>query len=89
MELGHECGFQVLFSPEEKVIAGRTRPEYLEAIQDQYCPAGVVDKEWAVCGVTCLPDFVCLPPHGVLITGTVVDGREVGVEVPQVIVRSS
>jgi len=48
----------------------------------------VVDQEWSVCGVLCLPDFVCLPPDGVLITGRVVDGREVGVEVPEVVVRS-
>lgn len=88
MELGRECGFQVLFSPEEKVIAGRTRAEILGRIQEQYCPSTVVDQEWAVCGVLCLPDFVCLPPDGVLITGKVVDGREVGVKVPEVVVRS-
>ncbi len=88
MELGKECGFQVFFSPEEKVIAGRTRAEYIEAIQEQYCPSHVVDKDWAVCGVLCLPDFVCLPPDGVLLTGKVMDGRDVGVDVPQVTVRS-
>ncbi len=88
MELGYECGFQVIFSPEEKVIAGRTRSEYLEAVQDNYCTASVVDQDWASCGVLCLPDFVCLPPDGILITGKVVDGREVGVEVPEVVVRS-
>ena len=88
MELGHECGFQVLFSPDERVISGRTRPEYLQATQDAYCPSSVVDQEWASCGILCLPDFVCLPPDGVLITGKVVDGREVGVEVPEVVVRS-
>ena len=88
MELGYECGFQVLFSPEERVIAGRTRSEYLQAIQDGYCTSAVVDQDWASCGVLCLPDFVCLPADGVLITGKVVDGREVGVQVPEVVVRS-
>lgn len=88
MELGYECGFQVLFAPEERVISGRTRPEYLEAIQDNYCTAAIVDQDWASCGILCLPDFVCMPPDGVLITGKVVDGREVGVEVPEVGVRS-
>jgi hypothetical protein len=87
MQLGSECGFAVFFSPEEQVIAGRTRPEYLVALQDNYCPDSVVDKEWAVSGVLCLPDFVCLPPDGMLLTGKVMDGRSVGVEVPQIILR--
>jgi len=36
----------------------------------------------------CVPDFVVLPPDGVLFTGTVMDGRMVGVDVPQMVVRS-
>jgi hypothetical protein len=88
MELAYECGFVVLFSPEEKIIAGRTRPETIETLQQMYCPSSVVDQDWAAAGVLCLPDFVVLPRDGVLITGKVIDGREVGVDVPELVVRS-
>jgi len=88
MELAYECGFVVLFSPEEKIIAGRTRPETIESLQQMYCPSSVVDQDWAAAGVLCLPDFVVLPRDGVLITGKVIDGREVGVDVPELVVRS-
>lgn len=88
MVLGHECSFNVFFSPERMVIAGRTDQGDLETMQEGYCPDTVVDKEWAVSGVLCLPDFVCLPPDGMLFTGKVMDGRSVGVEVPQIVIRS-
>lgn len=88
MVLGKECGLTVLFSPENAVIAGRTTPSDMDALQENYTPASVVDKEWAIAGMLCLPDFVCLPPDGMLFTGNVMDGRSVGVEVPQIIIRS-
>lgn len=88
MQLAYECGFVVFFSPEEKVIAGRTRAETIAAIQEMYCPSSVVDQDWAAAGVLCLPDFVVIPRDGVLITGRVIDGREVGVDVPELVVRS-
>jgi hypothetical protein len=88
MQLGKECGFSVFFSPEERIISGRTKPEYLAALQEDYCPTTLVDKEWAVSGVMCTPDFVCLPPDGILYTGTVMDGRSVAVGVPEIVLRS-
>ena len=89
MQLGKECGFAVMFSPERQIIAGRTDAVDIEALQEGYCPDVVVDKPWAVAGVLCLPDFVVLPPDGMMFTGKVMDGRSVGVEVPQIVVRSS
>lgn len=88
LQLAYECGFVVFFSPEEKVIAGRTRAETIAAIQEMYCPSSVVDQDWAAAGVLCLPDFVVIPRDGVLITGKVMDGREVGVDVPELVVRA-
>ncbi len=88
MQLGQECGFGVFFSPEKQVIAGRTDSTDIEILQEAYCPDTVVDKPWAVSGVMCLPDFVVLPPDGMMFTGKVMDGRSVGVEVPQIVVRS-
>jgi hypothetical protein len=88
MQLGEECGFAVFFSPENKVIAGRVTTSDLELMQDNYCPDTVVEQPWAVSGVMCMPDFVCLPPDGMLFTGTVMDGRSVGVEVPEIVIRS-
>ncbi len=88
MELGYECGFQVLFSPEERLISGRAKKVVVEGVQNDYCVDDVVGQSWAVSGILCAPDFLCLPPDGVLITGKVADGREVAVEVPPVAVRA-
>ncbi|GBC93879.1 hypothetical protein HRbin15_02381 [bacterium HR15] len=88
LQLAYDCGFVVFFSPEERVISGRTRAETVTALQEMYCPAGVVEQDWAAAGILCLPDFVVLPRDGVLITGKVIDGREVGVDVPELVVRS-
>jgi len=89
MQLGHKCGFSVFFSPENLVIAGRVDAGDMQVLQENYTPGTVVDKEWAVSGVLCLPDFVCLPPDGMMFTGKVMDGRPIGIDVPQVVVRSS
>ncbi len=89
MQLGKECGFSVFFSPERQIIAGRTDAVVVEALQEGYCPDTVVDKPWAVAGMLCLPDFVVLPPDGMMFTGKVMDGRSIGVEVPQIVVRSA
>lgn len=88
MGLGHECGFQVLFSPEDRLISGRAQKTVIQGVQSDYCVEDVVTQPWSVCGVLCAPDFLCLPPDGVLITGKVADGREVAVDVPQVVVRA-
>lgn len=88
MQLGNQCGFSVFFSPENLVIAGRVDAGDMALLQENYTPGTVVDKDWAVSGVLCLPDFVCLPPDGMLFTGKVMDGRSVGIEVPQIVVRS-
>ncbi|MEM0337936.1 MAG: hypothetical protein QW683_08485 [Candidatus Caldarchaeum sp.] len=87
LELAYECGFVVFFSPEERLISGRITKEVLEEVVTSYIPRSVSQQEWAMAGVMCIPDFSILPPDGVLITGKVSDGREVGVEVPEVSVR--
>ena len=89
MDWGYEYGFQVLFSPEERVRAGRTRREYLQNLNDAYAIDAVVERVSGDCGILCLPDFTILPPDGKLITGKTADGGiEVGVDVPELTVRS-
>lgn len=88
MQLGQECGFGVFFSPENPFTADRAGNTEVMLLQDAYCPASVVDRPFAVSGVLCVPDFIVLPPDGVLFTGTVMDGRSVGVDVPRLVVRS-
>jgi len=89
MDWGYEYGFQVLFSPEERVRAGRTRREYLQNLNDAYAIDSVVERESGDCGILCLPDFTILPPDGKLVTGKTADGGiEVGVDVPELSVRS-
>ena len=88
LQLGYECNFGVFFSPENPFTADRADTGGVSALQEEYCPSSVVDRQWAVSGVMCVPDFVVLPPDGVLFTGTVMDGRMVGVDVPQMVVRS-
>lgn len=87
LELAYECGFVVFFSPEERLISGRITREVIEEVIGSYAPRSVSQQDWAMAGVMCLPDFSILPPDGVLITGKVSDGREVGVEVPEVYAR--
>lgn len=88
MQLGKECGFGVFFSPDNPFTADRAGSSEVMLLQNNYCPGSVVDRDWAVAGVLCVPDFIVLPPDGVLFTGTVMDGRSVGVDVPRMVVRS-
>jgi len=89
MDWGYEYGFQVLFSPEERVRAGRTRREYLQNLNDAYAIDSVVERESGDCGILCLPDFTIMPPDGKLVTGKTAEGGiEVGVDVPELTVRS-
>jgi hypothetical protein len=87
LELGYECGFVVFFSPEERLISGRIIPQVIDELVENYAPRSVSSQPAASAGVVCLPDFSVLPPDGILITGKVSDGREVGVEVPEIVVR--
>ena len=89
MDWGYEYGFQVLFSTEERVRAGRTKREYLQSLNDAYAIDSVVERESGDCGIICLPDFTIMPPDGKLITGkTAETGIEIGVDVPELTVRS-
>lgn len=89
MDWGYEYGFQVLFSPEERVRAGRARREYLQNLNDAYAIDAVVERESGDCGILCLPDFTIMPPDGKLVTGKTAEGGiEVGVDVPELTVRS-
>jgi hypothetical protein len=89
MDWGYEYGFQVLFSTEERVRAGRTKREYLQSLNDAYAIDAVVERESGDCGIICLPDFTIMPPDGKLITGKTAEGGvEVGVDVPELTVRS-
>jgi len=88
MQLGRECGFGVFFSPANPFTADRLGTAEVTVLQESYCPSSVADRDWAVSGVLCVPDFIILPPDGVLFTGTVMDGRSVGVDVPRMVVRS-
>lgn len=89
LDWGYEYGFQVLFSPEERVRAGRTRREYLQNLNDAYTVETVVERESGDCAVICLPDFIIMPPDGKLVTGKTADGGiEIGVDVPELTVRS-
>jgi hypothetical protein len=89
MDWGAEYGFQVLFSPEERVRAGRAKREYLQNLNDAYAIDAVVERESGDCGILCLPDFTIMPPDGKLVTGKTAEGGiEVGVDVPELTVRS-
>lgn len=89
MDWGYEYGYQVLFSPEERVRAGRTKREYLQNLNDAYAIDAVVERESGDCGILCLPDFTIMPPDGKLVTGKTAEGGiEVGVDVPELTVRS-
>ncbi len=89
MDWGYEYGFQVLFSTEERIRAGRTKREYLQNLNDAYAIDAVVERESGDCGIICLPDFTIMPPDGKLITGKTAEGGvEVGVDVPELTVRS-
>ena len=89
MDWGYEYGFQVLFSPEERVRAGRTKREYLQNLNDAYAIDAVVERESGDCGILCLPDFTIMPPDGKLVTGKTAEGGiEIGVDVPELTVRS-
>ena len=89
MDWGYQYGFQVLFSPEERVRAGRARREYLQNLNDAYAIDAVVERESGDCGILCLPDFTIMPPDGKLVTGKTAEGGiEVGVDVPELTVRS-
>ena len=89
MDWGYEYGFQVLFSTEERVRAGRTKREYLQNLNDAYAIDAVVERESGDCGIICLPDFTIMPPDGKLVTGKTAEGGvEVGVDVPELTVRS-
>jgi len=61
MKLGDRCGFQVLFSPQERLIPGHTQSASIRKMQTDYTPAAVVNSDWADSGVLCTPEFVCLP----------------------------
>jgi hypothetical protein len=87
LELAYECGFVVFFSPEERLISGRIVPQMIDELIENYAPRSLTSRAIASAAVLCMPDFSVLPPDGVLITGKVSDGREVGVEVPEIVVR--
>lgn len=89
MDMGYQFGFQVLFSPEERVRAGRTKRESLQEMNDAYAIDTVVDTPSGDAGIMCLPDFIIMPPDGKLVTGKTSDGNvEIGVDVPELTVRS-
>jgi len=89
MDWGYEYGYQVLFSPEERVRAGRTKREYLQNLNDAYAIDSVVERESGDCGILCMPDFTIMPPDGKLVTGKTAEGGiEIGVDVPELTVRS-
>ncbi len=89
MDWGYEFGFQVLFSTEERIRAGRTKREFLQSLNDAYAIDAVVERNSGDCGIICLPDFTIMPPDGKLITGKTAEGGvEVGVDVPELTVRS-
>ena len=89
MDWGAEYGFQILFSPEERVRAGRVQREFFQNLNDAYAVEQIIEKESADCAVLCVPDFVIMPPDGKLVTGKTADGSiEVGVDVPELTVRS-
>jgi hypothetical protein len=89
MEWGHQYFFQVLFSPEERVRAGRAQRDFFAGLADAYAQEFIVDKEAADALILCLPDFTLMPPDGKLVTGRTADGEiEVGADVPELTVRS-
>ena len=89
LDWGAEYGFQVLFSPEERVRAGRVQREFFQELSDNYAVDAVVERDSADAAVLCLPDFVIMPPDGKLVTGKTADGEiEVGVDVPELTVRA-
>lgn len=101
MDWGAEYGFQILFSPEERVRAGRIHRDFFQDLNDAYAIDAVVEKDSSDCAILCLPDFVILPPDGKLVTGkTATDytdprtgaeipaGTEIGLDVPELTVRS-
>lgn len=89
MDWGREYFFQVLFSPEERVRAGRVQRDFFSGLADAYAIETVVDSPSADCAIMCLPDFNIMPPDGKLVTGKTSNGEiEVGVDVPELTVRS-
>ncbi|MBC8103161.1 MAG: hypothetical protein H7Z41_11295 [Cytophagales bacterium] len=89
MDWGYQYGFQVLFSPEDRVRAGRIHRDFFAEMNEAYAVESVVERESGDCAILCLPDFVILPPDGKLVTGRTADGAiEVGVDVPELTVRS-
>ena len=68
---------------------GATKREYLQSLNDAYAIDAVVERESGDCGIICLPDFTIMPPDGKLVTGKTAEGGvEVGVDVPELTVRS-
>ncbi len=89
MDWGAQYGFQILFSPEERVRAGRAQRDFFQNLSDAYAIDQVVEQESADCCVLCVPDFMIMPPDGKLVTGKTADGSvEIGVDVPELTVRS-
>ena len=89
MDWGYQYGFQILFSPEDHVRAGRIHREFFQELNDAYAIESVVERDSGDCAILCLPDFVIMPPDGKLVTGKTADGSvEVGVDVPELTVRS-
>ena len=89
MDWGAQYGFQVLFSPEERVRAGRAQRDFFQNLSNSYAIEQVVEQEAADCAVLCVPDFMIMPPDGKLVTGKTADGSvEIGVDVPELTVRS-
>lgn len=89
MEWGFMHGFQVLFSPEERVRAGRVQREFFQELASAYAVDAVVDKDASDCLIMCMPDFIIMPPDGKLVTGKTAEGNvEVGVDVPELTVRA-
>lgn len=101
MDWGHQYGFQVLFSPEERVRAGRVHRDFFQELNEAYAIDNVVERDSGDCAILCLPDFMIMPPDGKLVTGkTAADhvdarngqvvpaGTEIGLDVPELTVRS-
>ena len=88
MDWGDAFGFQVLFSPEEKLLAERVGRGDLAEIERSYALESLTTRAEADALVLCVPDYPIVPPDGKLIVGRGPDGEDVAVKVPGLVIRS-
>src|SRR5262249_28781907 len=76
LEWGLKYGFQVLFSPEERVRAGRADKAFFQELGRAYSDDRIMEHKDGAgdCAVLCVPDFIVMPPDGKLITGSTAEG---------------